>query len=226
MNQEKDRAGSLSQAEWFRIFDLGRNKDSNSVKTALPGRNRTTRLRAYGVACELLGIGNAMLNEAKRKQIAEGVGYSATEKFVSTADSYYRMWLRIKTEKQPPTSETDLDQHCNRLLNTLDMLLPSLISVRDNATDKDETLAVAGLTIGQMEGTEYIDDKGERLLLEHLKSEIPELQKFDSWYEMTPRDLTNDLLDKLTVIDLRGTLKGKCEGCPEIRRTITLVLAK
>ena len=43
---------------------------------------------------------------------------------------------------------------------------------------------------------------------------------------MTARDLTDELLDKLTVIYMRGTLRGKCEGCPETRKTITLVLAK
>ena len=44
--------------------------------------------------------------------------------------------------------------------------------------------------------------------------------------DMTARDLTDELLDKLTVIYMRGTLRGKCEGCPETRKTITLVLAK
>jgi hypothetical protein len=111
-------------------------------------------------------------------------------------------------------------------MKILDELLPALKTARDMETEKDDKLATAGLTVEQLNGKEYIDDKGDRLLLEHIKSEIPELRKFDSWYDMTTRDLTDELLDKLTVIDMRGTLRGKCEGCPETRKTITLVLAK
>jgi len=166
-------------------------------------------------------MGNTPLDETKIEQIKKSSGYSTTETFISNADSIYRVWLRQSTE-QPPM---DWETHCNRLMKILDELLPALKTARDMETEKDDKLATAGLTVEQLNGKEYIDDKGDRLLLEHIKSEIPELRKFDSWYDMTARDLTDELLDKLTVIDMRGTLRGKCEGCPETRKTITLVLA-
>jgi hypothetical protein len=46
-----------------------------------------------------------------------------------------------------------------------------------------------------------------------LKSEIPELKKFERILELTPADLTDGLLDKLTVIDYRKTFRGRCQAC-------------
>lgn len=112
MDQEKARAGSLTRIEWYKIFDLVQAGDSKGLKAALPGRNRTTRIRAYKVARELIKLGKVPLIEAKEKQIADKAKYSTTEKFVSNADSYYRMWLQRQNKSE------DKIQHL-RHLNTL-----------------------------------------------------------------------------------------------------------
>ena len=106
--------------------------------------------------------------------------------------------------------------HRIKLSEMLHKMLPSIKAAREFETDKNVKFAYLVLTPKELNGTEYIDDKKQNLLLQHIKSEIPELEKFDSWYDLTAADLTNDLLDQLTVIDLRGTLKGRCEACPKI----------
>ena len=93
MDQEKKRAGSLIGIEWYKIFVLAQTGDSKGLKAALPGRNRTTRIRAYNVACELVKFGKVALIESNKKQIAKSAHYSTTEKFVSNANLNYSMWL-------------------------------------------------------------------------------------------------------------------------------------
>ena len=74
--------------------------DLNDTKAALPNRNRTTRIRAYSVARELIKMGDAPLDEAKIKQIAHDAGYSSTEKFVNNAGFYYSRWLDRKSNSE------------------------------------------------------------------------------------------------------------------------------
>jgi len=112
MNQEKERAGSLTHIEWYKIFDLVQTGDLKDLKAALPGRNRTTRIRAYNVACELVKLGKVPLIEANKKQIAKSAHYSTTEKFVSNANLNFSIWLQRQNKSE------DKIQHL-RHLNTL-----------------------------------------------------------------------------------------------------------
>lgn len=120
----------------------------------------------------------------------------------------------VNKSKIEPRNSVDLRKHWDILNGILSSLLGSLKDANEIETEKHTPFRDIVLTDGQQEGKAYVDDKHRRLLLEHLKNEIPELQGFDNWLDMTATDLTNELLDKLTVINVRGTFKGECEGCP------------
>jgi hypothetical protein len=100
MNQGEKKTGSLTDIEWYKIFDKLQTGDLKDVKAALPGRNRTTIIRAYSVARELIKIGNASLDKGKIKQIVDSAGYSTTEKFVTHAGFYYGRWLDRKSNSE------------------------------------------------------------------------------------------------------------------------------
>jgi len=99
MNQEEKKTGSLIGSEWFKIFEVMQTGDLKDVKAALPDRNRTTIIRAYSVARELIKIGNTPLDEDKIKKIVN-VGYSTTEKFVTNAGFHYTQWLAQKSNSE------------------------------------------------------------------------------------------------------------------------------
>ena len=166
-------------------------------------------------AAVMLKIEEATLRKYAQKEIIKGEKPSGRWYFKRET-----ILARGKTShsvnKSPitPRNSVDLRKHWDILNGVLSNLLGSLKVAEEIETEKDVEFRNIVLNYFEQNGKAYVDDKHRRLLLEHLKNEIPELQEFDSWLDMTVNDLTYELLDKLTVINTRGTFKGKCEGCP------------
>ena len=118
-----------------------------------------------------------------------------------------------------PRNSIDLRKHWDLLNSVLGALLPSLKYANEIETEKHVEFGNIVLTSAEQNGDAYINDKHQRLLLEHLKTEIPELQEFNSWLDMTAGDLTYELLDKLTVINTRGHSKANAKDAHRLGRS-------
>jgi len=52
-----------------------------------------------------------------------------------------------------------------------------------------------------------------RCLLSHIQLELPELRGIKDWGQLRPEDITDELLDKLSLMSYRRTFQGKCDIC-------------
>ena len=164
----------------------------------------------------MLGIEPASLRKYAQKGIITGEKPSGGRWYFRKETILARRKTSRSFSKSSVTSRNSIDlrKHWELLNSVLSVSLRSLKYANEIETEKDVEFRELVLTSAEQNGDAYINDKHQRLLLEHLKNEIPELREFNSWLDMTAGDLTYELLDKLTVINTRGTFKGKCEGCP------------
>jgi hypothetical protein len=178
--------------------------------------------RAIRTAEAVLKKGSINYSSQEYEAIASELPYEVGSAYVERVYGYYIIWLKQKNGREKKkVLEGDIKYsnwktHFSDLANELHELLPALKTARQFHFNKDnDTLRNLNLSDEQLNGIDYIDEQPQRLLLEHLKTEIPELYEFKSWLDLKPSDLTIELLDQLTIIDMRKTFKGRCKACPE-----------
>jgi hypothetical protein len=122
-----------------------------------------------------------------------------------------------ETEVGFKVTTTDLDwrDHYKDLSELLHKMIKSLKAAREIESSQDEMFGDILLNQEQKDGTEYMDDYLSRCLLAHIQAEAPELRDIESWLQLRAIDLSNDLLDKLSMIDLRRKFKGRCSVCKD-----------
>lgn len=120
---------------------------------------------------------------------------------------------RIEPKGEDQTVELRRQQHFEKLASEADKLVHSLVCTRAGEEIKD--VALEDIMMTDEDKQEYLYDSLERCLIDHIRDEVPELAGIKNSLQLRVMDITNELLDKLSVIAYRKTFRGTCRICKD-----------
>jgi hypothetical protein len=198
----------LNTNEWKELFNLiaGGGKLSEAKKK-IAGWHRTTIARAYNVASKLYYRGNKTLNSKEAEEIAEEAKYNTTPHFVEHVFSQYLQW--------PEAKKDELCQHRSELSEVANNISNRLREIRRYYYPTDEKVGELVIDYDQPKFLELLDDPQAKWLLSHMKAEFPYLKNLKTWADLRVKDITEELLDRLSLRAAKKEFKGSCEVCED-----------
>jgi len=118
-------------------------------------------------------------------------------------------WQKISTRKE------DISKHWDKLLGAAESLSEQLRSINRYMPKTDNMIGDIAVDYNKQEFLEFIDDPWANRLLSHMKAELPELQDLRGWADLKVKDITQELLNKLSLRADRREFKGKCKICED-----------
>ena len=137
------------------------------------------------------------------------------------------------TEAYPeaPTNQKKLGQHLDELAQTASDLAKNMDKYLDRYGEGFESKVGKVIYGGWLEVDYYTPPTGIHdafsvkmlniskplalNLLSHIKEKFPELEKVNNWANLTSKELTYDLVARLTNIANKGIKIGSCKDCPK-----------
>lgn len=165
-----------------------------------------------------MGIRGKKVNERKRQEVIQlrktyGVNYISKHVGLSKSEIY----KIIRQERERPL-------HFAELSRTALMLADVLDHYRENYTGITPYVYPEGLKqvpLGTFLSSISSSDRGPALemvkisnLFYHLKADIPELAEISDWSNLTPGEITKELVLEIRRRGNKGEFYGKCPDCP------------
>lgn len=111
--------------------------------------------------------------------------------------------------------KNNLEEHSKILAEVTRVLAEQLRSIKQYAPEKNEMIGALVVDYDQPDFLEFWDDFPAKALLSHLQAELPELQNLDRWGNLRVSDITEGLLDMLSVKAIHKEFQGKCAICED-----------
>jgi len=112
-----------------------------------------------------------------------------------------------------PTARERLDAYRMNLCKVAKKLSIELRLIRQNTLTSYATIAEIGVGTNNFKLLKLLEDPHIKNLLLHMQAELPHLRRLMSWDDLLVKEITEGLLDRLSLRAERGDFQGKCEVC-------------
>jgi hypothetical protein len=126
-----------------------------------------------------------------------------------------KIWVRglREEQKQLAIHKEDILRHLNELSEVANNISNRLREIRRYYTPTDEKVAELAVNYDEPELLELLDNPQAKWLLSHMKAEFSNLANLKTWADLRVKDITEELLDKLSLRAAKKEFKGSCEVC-------------
>ena len=139
--------------------------------------------------------------------------------FIKRRRKEFDVAKRVIALKATGAYDTDIverkKKHMKRLSEKTEEFIIGLKKLSRTAPGSPYSLLEMGVENDDFELLELLNDFHVKWMFFHMKDEIPALKVLSSWDDLKVKDITQELLGKLSFRVERGGFTGKCEVCKD-----------